>query len=353
MSLDDFLDGVGGSEQSEVASESNQEDKKRIAELENKLEEAIREANKNGGSEVGNGEAGKPLLVNIGDVIENPDEPNTRTINNEDYIKELTANIKTQFENGGQGVQDPISVKWSEKYEKWIINKGHTRRLCAEKAGLERIPIIIQDDSTDWNQVIENILRENLPTKDLVNFVAKKKAEGCSNKKIGEMLSKNSTWVSKHVALSDVPAYVQSVWDSGYATDYNVLYEIFTCYKKDEEFTTDFLNSVISKKKEIVRADVLELHEKLKSSDDNEDNQEEDDQSTEAEETKDSQKDEDGGFKTVTKLLVETSEGKQGHLLIEKASIETNLRIELIDSSEKVEEPASTTKIIGIVEIEV
>jgi len=347
--FDDILDGISLGQKDDTP--SNDELKKYKDEIDFLKKENTSLFNKlNTAFEANNvtGEAGKPLFVQIDDLIEDPINPNTRQEHNSNFEEWLTSNIKEQSESGQNGVQDPISVRWSEEHKKWIINKGHTRHRCAKKAGLKEVPIIIQDKSTDWNQVIENIIREGLPTKDMVAFIVRKKNEGISQTEIGKKLSRDKGWVSKHIALANLPTYIQSVWDNKYATDFIVLYTFLTVYKLDPEFVEEQANKIIAKKQSISKLDLLDIKKALvanKNNDepeniDDEYNYTEDENST-GETTK--------KIKPILKISVEF-DGQLAFLLIQEPSQSDHLVLELENGS-KIEAKIDDVKIKGVLNV--
>jgi len=284
---------------------------------------------------------GEPLLLYVNEVIENPDKPNVRTEIDKEFETWLVDNIKEQFENGGTGVQDPISVFWSDTHSKYIINKGHTRHKCATLAGLEKIPAIIQVNSNDWNQVIENFLRNDLTTKDMVKFIKSKKKEGISNVDIAKKLSTNKAWVSKHVSLSKAPPFINGLWDNKNAVEYSVLYDLMKVHEKNSEFVEQEVNKLLVKKKEITVADVKYIKLLLAKSQNNlskgSENEDEDEQAIKEP-------------KLEQKLCIEF-EGKEYHYLNQNPSNDENI---VLDNKKGVviEAPIDKVKIISIELIE-
>jgi len=293
-----------------------------------------------------NGEAGKPLLVAIDNVITDPDKPNTRQEINETFETWLVENIREQKASGGAGVQDPISVRWSETHEKYLINKGHTRHRCAKRAGLEVVPIIIQDKSTDWNQVIENLIRDNLSTKDMVAFIVAKKEQGISQSEIGRRLSRDRGWVSKHAALADLPTFIQTIWDNGYANDFTVLYGLSTIYKVDAKFVEKEANKFIAKKKSITEDDVNKIKNQLRKP-----VKTDKEEPLESDETESNEVNKDKQPKTKVQLKIQIEFNKQtAYLVLEEASEPGNIVIELKNGS-VLEARIDEITIIGVREV--
>lgn len=305
------------------------------------------------------GEAGKPILAPIEDVIEDPDRPNARQDVDEEFEKWLTQNImeqqsaltKEQIENeAASGIQDPISVRWCNERKKWIINKGHTRRKCGERAKLTHVPILIQPNSTDWNQVIENLIRKGLSTKDMVAFIKRKKDEGIKQKEIAKRLSRDAGWVSKHVALIDPPTFVKTIWDNKYATDFTVLYGLVTVYKMDQSYVEEEVNKVIADKKFISEDDVNSIKKALAKGKNEDETEEEIDSNEEGEEASSSEDQGEQKVKTTLKLQLDF-EGQVTYLVMQEPSEEGNLVMEL-ETGAIMEAPVGDVSIVGMTEVE-
>lgn len=346
--FDDLLDGVVLD--SSTKSQSNDTELlKKIEELE--LKNSTLMSQLDIAIQASTGDAGKPLLVSIDDVIENPDHPNSRQEINQEFEDWLTNNIKEQKASDPEsdGIQDPISVHWSKEHEKWIINKGHTRHKCGRRAGLLQVPVIIQDKSTDWNQIIENIIRDGLSTKDLVNFISSKVNSGISQKEVAQSLSRDKGWVSKHMALVNPPTFVQSVWDNKYATEFAVLYTLVTIYKANPQLVEEEVNKVIAKKQSVSKLDLLDIKKIIdgnKGSDlepeDENDNEEDNEQGGEAEES-------NKKSKPKFRLAVEL-DGEAAYLLLQAPSHDGNLVLELQNES-VIEAPIDQVIIKGMVDV--
>lgn len=86
-----------------------------------------------------------------------PHSKQPRKIFNDGKMAELVASIKEK------GVIQPLVVRQQADY--YQIIAGERRWRAAQKAGLDRVPVVIQDVSEDWAleiALIENIQREDL-----------------------------------------------------------------------------------------------------------------------------------------------------------------------------------------------
>ena len=85
--------------------------------------------------------AGRPLMVPIADIDEDPDQP--RLEFDDESLKELAATI------GDRGVRSPVSVRRHPKDpSRWVLNYGVRRLRASKLAGLSEIPAFV-DDAAD------------------------------------------------------------------------------------------------------------------------------------------------------------------------------------------------------------
>lgn len=108
---------------------------------------------------------GKPMLLPIGDVEPDPDQP--RKEFDEDKIVELAESI------AATGIRSPVSVRpHPTKPGKWMLNFGERRYRAAQVVGLDVIPAFVDGTSDTYAQVIENLQREDLTPMELATFIA-------------------------------------------------------------------------------------------------------------------------------------------------------------------------------------
>ncbi len=169
--------------------------------------------------------SGKPLDIPLSDIEEDPDQP--RIEFSEESMKEMTASIKDR------GVKTPVSVRpHPTKSAKWILNYGARRYRGSRAAEKETIPAFIDASHDHYDQVIENIQRENLTPMELALFIKKRIDKGEKKNAIAEKLSKNSAIIAEHLALIDPPACIEDVYNTGKCTSPRTLYELRSLYEK-------------------------------------------------------------------------------------------------------------------------
>ena len=138
------------------------------------------------------------LDINL--IDEDPNQPR-KTFDN---ITELSESIKER------GVKSPISVHPIEN-GRYMINHGARRYRASKLARKTTIPAFIDDDYNLIDQVVENIQRDELTVREIVDVIAmlynKKRMK---KKDIAEKFHKSPAWVSERYALSDAPVKLSS-----------------------------------------------------------------------------------------------------------------------------------------------
>jgi ParB family chromosome partitioning protein len=169
--------------------------------------------------------SGKPLDIPLSDIEEDPDQP--RIEFSEESMKEMTASIKDR------GVKTPVSIRHHPTNpDKWVLNYGARRYRGSLAAGKETIPAFIDASHDHYDQVIENIQRENLTPLELALFIKKRIDKGEKKNVIAENLSKNGAIIAEHLALIDPPACIEEVYNTGKCTSPRTLYELRSLHEK-------------------------------------------------------------------------------------------------------------------------
>lgn len=194
---------------------------------------------------------GKPLVLPLDAIEEDPDQP--RREFDPEALQELADSISAK------GVKSPISVRpHPTAADRYIINHGARRWRASKLAGKTEIPVFIDENHDDIDQLAENIQRENLSTREIVDAIAKMLASNKKQADIARELGKSKTWVSKHVALTNLPAPLAELLATGRCKDASTLYEALQCWKADEAAVTTFLAN-LPEDKQVVQADIEAL----------------------------------------------------------------------------------------------
>lgn len=196
---------------------------------------------------------GRPLHIPVKDIDEDPGQP--RQEFDAASMEELEQSVKIH------GVKTPISIRpHPTEQKRWILNFG-ARRLRASKAvGKATIPAFIDRSHTDYQQVIENLQREDLKPRELAMFIKKKMDEGEKQAHIAELLGVNRSMVTNHLALIDPPSCIEEIYTSGKCSSAKTLYDLRNLHKEFPKEVERWCGS----DQEITRASVSALSAKLR-----------------------------------------------------------------------------------------
>ena len=200
---------------------------------------------------------GEIFKLSISLIDEDPEQPRTETNPgfSEESIGELAETIRER------GVKSPISVRESGN-GRYIINHGARRYRASIKAGLTEIPVVIDNDYSKLDQVIENIQRNNLTANEIADFIREELARGMNKKEIASELGKSNAWVSQYCCIIDLPEEISPFWEAGVlGDDVTALSELCKCFKKDADKTMGFLEGA----GKLSRREIADLREKIDS----------------------------------------------------------------------------------------
>ena len=196
---------------------------------------------------------GRPLQIPVKDIDEDPGQP--RQEFDAASMEELEQSVRMH------GVKTPISIRpHPTEQKRWILNFG-ARRLRASKAvGKATIPAFIDRSHTDYQQVIENLQREDLKPRELAMFIKRKMDEGEKQAQIAEMLGVNRSMVTNHLTLIDPPACIDEIYTTGKCLSAKTLYDLRNLHK---EFPKE-VERWCATAQEVTRAAVSALSSKLR-----------------------------------------------------------------------------------------
>ena len=138
----------------------------------------------------------------IADLERNKYQP--RSIFDEDKLDELSSSIK---ENG---IIQPIAVR-PNKYEngKFEIIAGERRWLAAQRAGLNKVPVVVLDIDDQKSleiAIIENVQRQDLNIiEEAKGYQRLVKEFGYDHEKISKFMSKSRSHISNTLRLLNLP----------------------------------------------------------------------------------------------------------------------------------------------------
>jgi ParB family transcriptional regulator, chromosome partitioning protein len=176
---------------------------------------------------------------------------------NKDTLKELTETVKLR------GVKSPISVRPNpDKPGTYIINHGARRYRACINAGLNKIPAFIDADYSEADQVIENLQRDDLTSREIADYIGRQLAAGKTKSEIAKHIGKTNPYITMHAALLDLPDPIANVYRSGRCIDVTALYDLTRLYKTNKEEVINWL--ALSTEEEISRLDVHQFTRFLK-----------------------------------------------------------------------------------------
>jgi ParB family chromosome partitioning protein len=199
---------------------------------------------------------GKPLEVPVGDIVEDPHQP--RTEFSKEAMKEMVESIKAKGK-----ILSPISIRpYPDQPGKWLLNHGARRLRGSIMAGLTTIPAFIDDLHDNYDQIIENLHRENLSPMELAAFIKKRVDLGEKQKTIAKRLGKDASVITQHLALINLPDCINSIYDSGKCRSPKTLYDLKCLYEKNPDAVSKWCASEV----EITRQSVANLANKITTS---------------------------------------------------------------------------------------
>lgn len=144
-----------------------------------------------------------PLLVPVASIDPNPVQP--RSVFAQDRLEELAQSIRAN------GVIQPLIVrKDGDRYE---LVAGERRWRASKLAGLEEVPVVVQDFAEDRLlevALIENIQREDLNAIEAAQAFDRLAREmGLTHDEIGRRTGKDRSSIANLIRLLKLPAEVQ------------------------------------------------------------------------------------------------------------------------------------------------
>ena len=167
--------------------------------------------------------SGKPLMIPLAQIQRDEHQP--RQEFDKGTLAELAASIKAR------GVKSPISVKPKNDDGFYVINHGERRVLASRLAGLIEIPAFIDDDHNHYDQMIENIQRENLTPLEIAHFIERRITAGDKKGDIARTLGKSASYISDHALFFEFPDFIRDLYDSGRCRTIQALAMLHRAYK--------------------------------------------------------------------------------------------------------------------------
>jgi ParB family chromosome partitioning protein len=142
--------------------------------------------------------SGKPLEIPLSSIEEDPDQP--RRAFDANTLEELAASIRER------GVLQPIGVTPAGPKGMHRIVFGARRFRAAQLAGRATIAAFIHSEevSDPYDQMIENIQRDDLSAADIAGFIAFRLAAGEKQKDIALRLGKDKSYIAMYASVAQM-----------------------------------------------------------------------------------------------------------------------------------------------------
>lgn len=177
--------------------------------------------------------------LQLSSIDADPNQP--RKAFDEDALNELADSIKEY------GVLQAITVRvHPDKPGRYMIKTGERRYRASKLAGLRSIPAVVDSAETHEKslrevQMIENIHREALTPMEIAEYLREKLIEGKKKGEIASLIKKSPAFVSRHLALINLPEPLKEAFESGRCSDLSVLYELRILHKEAPDKTTEWM----------------------------------------------------------------------------------------------------------------
>jgi ParB family transcriptional regulator, chromosome partitioning protein len=171
---------------------------------------------------------GLALHVPVDQLDEDQDNP--RKAFPPETIEELAQDIAQR------GILQPIVVSDRDDKGRYLIRFGSRRWRAAIQAGLTTVPVIFAVEARNaYDQVAENLKRQNLTPLELAQFIQRRVDQGESNAEVGRQLGMDLTTVAHHLALLSLPPVLDQALKSGRCESPRTLHELSRLHEEHPE----------------------------------------------------------------------------------------------------------------------
>ena len=171
---------------------------------------------------------GLALMVPVDQLDEDPDNP--RKEFSPEAIEELAQDIVQR------GILQPIVVSDRNDKGRYLIRFGSRRWRAAIQAGLTTVPVIFAVEARNaYDQVAENLKRQNLSPLELAQFIRRRVDAGESNAEVGRQLGMDLSTVAHHLALLSLPPVLDQALRSGRCESPRTLHELSRLHGEQPE----------------------------------------------------------------------------------------------------------------------
>jgi ParB family chromosome partitioning protein len=167
--------------------------------------------------------SGKPLEISLSSIEEDPAQP--RRAFDAKTLEELAASIRER------GVLQPIGVTPAGPNGMHRIVFGARRFRAAQLAGRATIPAFLHSEGTGdpYDQMIENIQRDDLSAADIAAFIVSRLAAGEKQKDIALRLGKDKSYIAMYASVAQMAPVLR---DRLATSPIRAVYELHQMWKK-------------------------------------------------------------------------------------------------------------------------
>lgn len=177
-------------------------------------------------------DGGRPRMISVTLIREDPE--NHRHASNPGFSEASIAELADSIR--ARGIKSPLSLRPDpDAPGHYIINHGHRRFRAALVAGLTAVPAFIDEVFDQFDQVIENIQRENLTAREIADFIGAQLAGGLTKTEIANRLGKSKAFVTQHAALLELPEPVADAFHAGRVRDVTLANELARAYRENPQ----------------------------------------------------------------------------------------------------------------------
>lgn len=171
---------------------------------------------------------GLALLLPVDQLDEDPDNP--RKDFPPEAIEQLSQDIAQR------GILQPIVVSDRNDKGRYLIRFGSRRWRAAIQAGLTTVPVIFAVEARNaYDQVAENLKRQNLSPLELAQFIRRRVDAGESNAEVGRQLGMDLSTVAHHLALLSLPTVLDQALRNGRCESPRTLHELSRLHEEQPE----------------------------------------------------------------------------------------------------------------------
>ena len=170
---------------------------------------------------------GEPLMVKRSDILED-----ARQIRKRFKLDDMRASIRENVAAGRPPIKTPLIVKPHPSIpDKYELGDGARRLRSAVLENVDELPIVVDENFDDFDQVSVNLQRDGNTPVEIADFIAQKLDEGFKKGEIAARLGQAKSWISKHVALIGMPDSIRQAYNEFRLNDVEAMYLLVNAHK--------------------------------------------------------------------------------------------------------------------------